>query len=135
MRRVSINEFGKDHFSTLLYVESRNVDYTGQIDREKMRCNPDGEHGMLQGGRASFGRGWDDKYSTRLADGSQLSGHDDWDCVEDMINAGWMVWLGTGANPCIVLTDGGWEKAAELRKARGRKWGQPMLDAWRGTPR
>jgi hypothetical protein len=91
-----MSEWGKDHWSTFAYLETRAVDHKGYIDSRHMRG---GFYTKL---------GEEDKYPTRLrgydgTDPSRLSGvmrrggyaetrlvfnHDDYDCVDDMIAEG-----------------------------------------------
>lgn len=111
---VPVEKFGRDHWSTLLYVETRCVDAGGVIDEKmRMRCDPDRhpEHATLNAIVLN-----DRKYPTRLADGTNLDDHDDWDCLDDMAAAGWLIVGGTTQRPVITLTDEGWRKAAERRR-------------------
>lgn len=119
MNPVSIENFGEDHWSTLAYVETRCVDHEGILGLEQMKCNPD-EHPGLHGSR---GCGWKESYSTVLKDGTQVSGHDDWSCIEDMEREGLIIWGGTGIHPVFSLTDIGWEISGKLRKhiSQGKK--------------
>lgn len=121
---VPPERWGKDHMSTLLYIETRNVDGDGQPNRAQMRT---------ANGRPR--RGASDKdnpprmvdHPTVLADGTRLQGHDDWDCVNDMEAAGVIDWQGTGTYPILRLTSIGWALAAAGRRhlaessARGRR--------------
>jgi hypothetical protein len=87
--------FGKDHWSTFAYVETRCVDYKGVLDGDHMRCHG-ARHPMLAGAgrRAGVIGGADGApYPTRLkraGDGSpvELSDHDDYDCIDDLIACG-----------------------------------------------
>ena len=107
--------FGKDHWSTFGYIETRIVDYKGQPAREHLRCIH-GRHPMQahQGGDAS-------QCPTRLKGGVELHNHDDWDCLDDCEREGLLVNVGSGVNPCFQLTDLGRKIAAQLRahKASG----------------
>lgn len=111
---VPVENFGKDHWSTLLYVESRCVDYEGRPDRAHMRTDVD-RHPHLRGQRNSHKT----KYPTQIRDGV-LPDHDDWDCVEDLIAAGFMEDLGTGVQPLWKLTPKGWKVAGALRQHRAK---------------
>jgi hypothetical protein len=116
---VPMEQWGKDHWSTLLYIESRAVDGGGQPKMAQMRQWP---------GRPR--RGWEGggmlpepaAYPTRLKNGSRLAEHDDWDCVSDMEAAGLVEWHGTGLQPIIKLTSYGWLVAGALRRHRAEKW-------------
>ena len=82
---IPMNRWGKDHWSTLAYLETLAVDNRGVIDNKRMRCNPRIHRelanisisGVMDGG----------KYPTRLKDG-EIDKHDDWSCVEDIEHAG-----------------------------------------------
>jgi hypothetical protein len=111
-KKTPVEKFGRDHWSTLLYIETRVVDHRGVLDNRNMRCNPKGRH-------PHFAHiPWEKDYPTRLAGGATRSKHDDWDCVEDLIAAGFLEWNGTGANPVFALTDEGWRVVSALRRHR-----------------
>lgn len=90
--RVRIEDWGEDHYSTLVYIESRVVDDGGKLNHQHMR--KDGK-----------------KYPTRLKDGTTLTGHSDWDCLEDIVDSGLAVDEGRW-----YLTDEGWFLAGLLRR-------------------
>lgn len=115
---ISIDRWGKDHWSTLAYIETRIVDHRGVPNREQMRCDPDIHPQFSNSGNASFP---DSRYPTRLNDGSEIAGHDDWSCLKDAEREGLLEWHGTGIHPLFTLTDLGRKVAAELRehKANG----------------
>lgn len=114
MKTITPDLFGRDHLSTLLYLEARAVDHSGRPNMANLKCNAN-RHPFPANGK------WDPKYNTKLADGTAVDGHDDWDCIEDMVAAGWLRWEGTGASPVFVLTDAGWAKAHELRRGRAER--------------
>lgn len=73
---VPLERFGKDHWSTFAYVETRIVDYGGWLDTRHLRgCNGDASD-----------------YPTRLrgtfGEITLLTGHDDTDCLTDLVAAG-----------------------------------------------
>jgi len=76
-------EWGKDHWSTLAYLEYRTVDDGGKIDNRKMRVDPRLHREFATDMQIRLGG----KYPTILKDG-QREGHDDWSCLEDMVIAG-----------------------------------------------
>lgn len=134
---ISIDRFGKDHWSMLLYVESRIVDHKGILNNENLRCDR-----RINALRAHRG-GCSSSYPTRLADGETVSPHDDWSCIEDFVRAGLVVWGGTGMNPVFALTDEGWACAFALRRHRANgmlyadfRWtpAEPGARAPTGTP-
>lgn len=130
---VPIEQWGKDHWSTLAYVESRCVDHGGWLDGDHMRCNPR-SHREFEGKRkTAFGSGryWKPEYSTRLRGHTettlnQVEGHDDWDCLSDMLvlevafivdRVGRIPGFPIGGERlCIALTGRGFALAGELRK-------------------
>lgn len=82
---ITIDRWGKDHWSLLAYVESVCVDGHGEIDLRRMRCDADRHPGYAV--RQGFDDNSHKKYSTRLQDG-ELQDHDDWDCLDDLEAAG-----------------------------------------------
>lgn len=109
---IPVELWGKDHWSTLAYVECRCVDHRGMLDRRNMRCDPE-----LHPAHAHMP--WSpeqrEAYGTRLVDGSSRTGHDDWSCVDDMEAAGHVVQEGTGLHPVLRLTSLGQAICAALR--------------------
>jgi hypothetical protein len=87
--RVPMERWGKDHWSTLAYLETRIVDYRGKIAHDHMRCHAGRHPAMLHAKRRGllFGTGDGSQYPTKLRDG-ELADHDDYDCIDDMIAAG-----------------------------------------------
>lgn len=112
---IPAERWGRDHFTTLMYIETCVVDQGGIIRGEKMRSRDPG-------------------YPTRLRD-SQENNHGDWDCVEDMREAGLLeggerntfeaYYVGEGPNPkkepikAFRLTDKGWKLVHALRRWKG----------------
>lgn len=111
---VSLESWGRDHWSTLLYLDHVVVDRGGRPDRAKMRCDPDLHPGLVSPHHTRFTK----KYPTKLKDGEHLKDHDDWDCVEDLEAAGLLEWQGTGINPVIHITTVGHKVIAEAREHR-----------------
>ena len=71
---IPMSDWGKDHWTTLAYVETCVVDQHGYLDSRRMRSA-------------------DERYPTRLAGFSRdpqraVANHSDWDCVQDFIVAG-----------------------------------------------
>lgn len=99
---IPIEKWGKDHWSTLLYIETLVVDKRGQIE---MMADP-------------HMRSVHPDYPTRLADGSTIEMHDDWDCLQDMFVAGLVEWVDDDGER-LGFTDKGWELAAKERRRRG----------------
>lgn len=112
--RVPMAQWGKDHFSTLAYIECRIVDNKGTIDPRHLRCNP-----SANGHRAANHFGPDvanREYPTRLHGGTHLYGHDDWSCIDDIVAEGILEWHGTGLHPIFKLTECGHRICAAIRK-------------------
>lgn len=112
----AVESFGKDHKSTLLYIETRCVDHGGLVDKRHLRCNPTRHPQFAHDG------GWSDEHSTRWAKGVEpIMGHDDWDCIDNMVDAGLIEWNGTGVHPRFALTEFGWQAAHLLRRQRAEQ--------------
>lgn len=94
---VPMEMWGKDHRTTLLYAETRAVDYGGVLDARHMRS--------------------DAKYPSYLANNVQLKGHDDYDCLRDAEHAGLLHF----ANLTVEFTDAGWEYVGKLRRERAER--------------
>ena len=114
MTFIPIEDFGKDHWSTFGYIETRIVDHDGVPDRVHLRCiNKRHPFMAHEGGDASL-------YPTILRGGRERYRHDDWDCLWDLENAGLIDNVGTGVNPVFRLTDKGREIAGRLRGHKGQ---------------
>ncbi len=108
---VRFATFARDHWSTFLYIETCVVDHGGAVVRDRMRCDPKRHplmaHSVSLGGVTP---------STRLKDNVYLHEHDDWDCADDLEDAGLVEYTGAGMSPRFALTDAGWRVATELRR-------------------
>ncbi len=118
---VPPDRFGRDHVSTMLYLEDACVNNGGVLAKERMRCNL--QRHPAHGSRVheDLGTAWNEKHGSRLHDGFVLAQHDDWDCIDDFIEAGLCERGGTGSNPVFRLTDEGMEYAAALRRERAER--------------
>lgn len=93
---ISPERFGRDHYSTLLYVECRAVDHGGRLDHDRMRCDLSRHPVMAGAGRVAAALGKPDgrAYPTVLRAGggaaAELANHDDYDCLDDLAAAGWL---------------------------------------------
>lgn len=105
-----MQSFGRDHWNVLAYVETRAVDHKGVLDPRQMRCNSNRHPGLNLNGFE-----WMDGWSTRVKEG-QWSGHDDWDCVDDLQRMGLLTLDGTGLHPIAKLTPQGVDMAHALRR-------------------
>lgn len=108
--------FGKQHWSLLAFIETQVVDKAFPLDHRRMSCN-EKKRGISNG--SPFG--WDDKYSTQNKFGvCEISGHDDIDCFEELINEGFIINNGTLLNMYPQLTDKGWKCIGQLREFKGK---------------
>ena len=133
---VPREQWGRDHESTMIFVESVVVDYGGALrspDYERMRCNPDVHPGFATGRQEGSWRDAEERgeepslrYGTRLKGHTSATphvkvNHDDWSCIEDFEREGLIENLGTGIRPLWKLTEEGWEYAHGLRRARSER--------------
>lgn len=119
----AVKDFGRDHWSTLLYVEARCTDNDGVPDRRNMRCL-DSRHPQYSHGHDSSA------YPTRLTGDKLLPNHDDWDCVDDLERVGFVVTGGTGTNPVWQMTEEGQRIVGLLRthKQSGQGLGEFTME-------
>jgi hypothetical protein len=126
---IPADMWGRDHWTTLLYLETRAVDHGGNIDNKHMRCNA-----RLHRPFYPFFIVEQREYPTRLANGEVAEAHDDWCCAYDMVAAG-MIKLGWkrvntmamgNSVAKVELTDLGWQVVSQLRrhKAEGKNSAQ-----------
>ena len=117
-KHIPVDLFGKNHWSTFAYIETRCVDYGGVLDKRHMRCDETRHPGHAVN-RWAVGTG--KKYPTILKGNVERADHDDWDCADDLEAAGLLKVAGTGMNPVYSLTDAGNRMASDLRahKANG----------------
>ena len=111
IRRMAIEDFGRDHWSAFAYLETRCVDHRGHPDTRHMRADlkrHPGKGHLLSNESTR-------PYPTRLRDGTEVHDHDDWDCVDDLEAVGLVRTKGTGTHPRWALTERGAEMAARLR--------------------
>lgn len=105
---IPADEWGADHASLLVYVETRVVDYRGRLDRAHLR---------LAGAQ----------YPTRLKEGAEVRpGHTDVECLSDLAAYGLIEWDGAGALE-VRLTELGWKCAHRLRRRRADRPSQAEL--------
>lgn len=125
---VPMEKWGRDHWSTLAYMETVIVEhtvFTVKLDprmRQTRRMHRVlSEYSPPKDFDRSVPMDRDD--GTVLADGSIIKGHDDWACVQDIANLGL---LNVGPEDVdvgvdLTFSDAGMKLAAELRahKANG----------------
>lgn len=145
--------WGRDHFSALLYIETRIVDggsRTFQIALDPhMRTNMHnyqefaGRGGAIHLGneqtrknKASMVRVMQAIHGSRLSDGTYVLAHDDWQCIADMADIGYFASAGKLINADdlqrgvqITLSTLGQSVAARCRahKALGKPWSEFKL--------
>lgn len=120
MEHIPMSRWGKDHWSTLAYLETLAVDHTGLAKpvNARMRTNEKRHPHLVEGSLGMMGIGagmGGSKYPTRLKDG-EVKGHDDWDCVDDATEEGLIEDVGTGLNRAYKFTKLGKEVMAKLRQ-------------------
>lgn len=150
---VALEKFGKDHWSTLAYAETVMVECKGfqvGFDPRMRQCRH--HYRVMREQCRSPKRPtsapdhrcmWKPEYATVLNDGSMVEGHDDWHCIQDMINAGLFSLDGKAmevgdCEPGVVLhlSDLGRDYVNQLRehKARGGSFGTFKAPEPTGTP-
>lgn len=126
---VPVALWGRDHWSTLAYIETKLVDddgkdecgYSVRFDPRMRQCR---RHfrvlsEALPGHRkreAQFGEPMQPTHGSRLSDGTYLPWHDDWHCVQDLMAEGLFEHGEWDAGMELKLTELGHEVAAALRK-------------------
>lgn len=146
---VDPEHWGKDHYATLAYIETRCVDRDGSLMGDQMRTNPRRHREFVGETAMRVGVNWGG-YTTRLVDSApdelqesvdQL-GHDDWDCVDDLIRTRLVrivtLHRGEVGRPFgdgrvrVELTERGQRLAAALRvhKQRGGNFGDFDTPGW-----
>jgi hypothetical protein len=136
---IPVEYWGKDHYSTLAYVETIMVDSAGfEVGLDpRMRANRRNFRVLLEGRRSprrpsltswKMARAMEPQHTSFLKLGATSENHDDWSCLQDMAAAG----LFTERADCIEpgntlhLSDLGKRIVTELRefKASGGNFGQ-----------
>lgn len=128
--------WGRDHWSTLAYLESVSVECAGfQVGADaRMRSNCRHFRVMAEEcprprrpGRPVMGVVMGREHGSRLRNGSVMAGHDDWCCIQDMAHAGLLTVGVEGVEPreTLHLSPLGLEWAADLRahKTAGGQFG------------
>lgn len=124
MKTLTQEQFGKDHWSLLAYIETCCVDNKGRIDLTRVRCNPKTHPGLAEARMSS--RTWEPTYGTILRGGTRLDKHDDHDCADDLEQAGLIRHIGTGINPVFQMTTEGQRVVSLLRqhKSAGKQFSE-----------
>ena len=128
---VPLAQWGKDHFSTLAYVETVAVENKGFQVGQDPRMKTNRRHARVlaacprprrTAGGAALCMVMSPEHATRLKDGTQVPNHDDWMCVQDFVGEGLFA-IGSEVEPkqVLALSERGNALAAALRahKASG----------------
>lgn len=135
---VPVAKWGRDHWSTLLYLESRCVDYGGKIDNQHMRTNARVHRKLI--GKAQLQHGVTaEGCPTRLRNDDTIDRHDDWSCIEEMVAHGLVTIREKNTNNKpfgggevrVKLTDLGWRVAHVIRRDRAEGTATAV---WTPTP-
>lgn len=134
-----VAKWGRDHWTTLLYVETRCVDHRGKLDNQHMRTNPRVHRKLLGDAQARFGMMGE--HPTRLRNGDTIDRHDDWSCLEEMVAHGLVEVVNerdrrpskvfTGGEVTMRMTPLGWRVAHQIRRDRAE--GKPSV-VWQPSP-
>ena len=108
---VPMDQWGKDHWSTLGYVEAVSVENAGfQVGQDpRMKTNRRHTRVLAACPRPKRTAGFTlgvtmaPEHATRLKDGTQIANHDDWACLQDFVGAG-LFQHGAEVEPKKVLT-------------------------------
>ncbi|VTU42999.1 MULTISPECIES: hypothetical protein [unclassified Variovorax] len=94
---IPSSAWGKDHWSTLSYVEAVATDCAGfqvgadarmRSTRRNLRVMQSECPRPKRAGARSWPHAVDSHHGTRLRDGSEVDGHDDWACLQDLAAEG-----------------------------------------------
>lgn len=127
---IPIELWGRDHWSTLAYLETHDVDHGGfkvQFD-PRMRQNREHFRTLLKNKSSNLGIAMSPDYGSRLNNETYAVNHDDWNCVQDFAHIGFLM-IGKKVispddiqpNRVLHLTEVGRNYAFQLRehKANG----------------
>ena len=134
---ISPSRWGKDHWTTFAYIGTRCVDHKGVVEKAHMRTKRD-KHPELEGEPQKMASYFDNtEYPTRLYGffedatnpDNSITDHDDWDCIEDMVEAGLLLPLVYAEEVAYQLTEKGWKIDNLLRqhKASGKMYADYVM--------
>ena len=115
----TIERWGRDHWSVLLYAETECVNSwhgIGRPDRRKLYCDVNRHPGLWD----SLGNPRRETHPIRLVGDELLEDYDEWDCLDDLEEAGLLLIQGTGINVMLRMTDLGSKWAARVRKHKAQ---------------
>lgn len=109
--------WGRDHWSTLAYIEAKLVDgdYSVKFD-PRMRQGRRNFRVLSKGRGCAGGVVMQPEHGSRLSDGTILPWSDDWACVQDMLADGLFEDGEWDTGFPLKLTEKGYAVAAALRK-------------------
>ncbi len=112
---IPIENWGKDHWSTFAYAETLATDHKGIIIPVplRMRTNHETHFFMKNPIDGSV-------YPTILRNGDTVQGHDDWDCLDDAVENGLLINIGSGLNRAFKMTEKGRKFADSLRDHKSK---------------
>lgn len=127
---VPMELWGKDHWSTLAYIETRLVDNGGfKVEFDPRMWQKRRNFRVLIESALSnvvrSGVPMDPNHGSCLVDGAVLKSHDDWDCVMDMAEAGLLTVEEFKPGEPVTLTNEGQRVVMALRqhKVNGGSFG------------
>lgn len=128
---VPIDKWGKDHWSTLAYIETVMVESAGfqvgfdgrmRQKRRHFRIMQEECPRPKRPRRCNQGIPMSPEQGSRLNDGTSIEGHDDWDCVQDMAVEGLFTVDVDDIQPGVILkfSEKGWDLIHKLREHKGQ---------------
>lgn len=121
---IEPQDWGKDHFTVLLYAEDEATNNAGEMDPQKLRgqCRDRHGHGDLL-----------PIYPTRLRDGREVQDYDDLDCLDDLERAG-LLWHTGAPNYLVSISPDGALLAMHLRQQKARREPYRLPEGWTPAP-
>lgn len=115
--------WGKDHFSTLVYAETRLIDFDGKINNAHMRTDMDLHPELVH-------TSLPEKYPTVLYDGTLTNNHDDWSCLRDFCAFDFIEVYQSGSVVVVTFLDKGYDLVYKIRKHKcnGGKYSNFIMD-------
>jgi hypothetical protein len=113
---IKVKDFGADHWSTFAFLAAAEVGRDGEFDLRRMRVDAE-RHLHLTGEDPRLPVRVGKCPPTRIK-GGEVSGHDDFDCAHDLVEAGLLVATGSGLHPGFRMTDDGWKVLRALLEHR-----------------
>lgn len=117
---ISIELWGRDHWSMLAYFETVQVERGFFRVEFNARMRQKRHHLRVMPGRRGDYDGipMRPEHGSRLNNGTYIENHDDWDCVQDFANAGLLKQSPekVDVNERLTLSDRGHEFCAALRR-------------------